>query len=447
MNGKKLLFVILPVILAISCLVSCGEEPPGNGSTATTTTGAAVDYVSQLKLQLGSSTRKQEVTVRTFVDGDTTHFNVPASVMDTGVFKARYLAINTPESTGKIEEWGKAAAAFTRAKLESADSIILESDDENWNADSTGGRYLVWVWYRPAGQSEYRNLNLEILQNGLCIASSTANNRYGDICVRALNQAKSHKLKVHSGQKDPDFYYGDAQELTLMELRTNMDTYLNQKVAFEGVITLNSNNSVYVEEFDPDSGLYFGISVYYGFGLSGGGLRVLTVGNRVRIVGTVQYYEAGGTYQISGLQYRDLKPNDPGNIQMISQGHSPAYVETSAQQFVNGKVELDLAEGKQTFDYAYLTMNTSISMKNLTVQSIYTTDNPDSSSNGAMTLTCLIDGVEVDVRTEVFHNADGSLITAETYQGKNINVRGIVDYYDGKYQIRVLTPKEIVINN
>ncbi len=434
--------LLLLVVLVLGCFAACNETPP-QGETPVEN----IDYVSQLKLDMNTSTLKQEVTVKTFVDGDTTHFYVPKDVMPDGVLKARYLAINTPESTGKIEEYGKAASAFTRSKLEGASSIIIESDDDKWNADSTGGRYLVWVWYKNSGDSDYRCLNLEILQNGLCIASSTANNRYGDICMKALTQAKAQKLKVHSGEKDPDYYYGEAKELSLIELRTNIETYKDQKVAFEGVVTLNNGASVYVEEYDPDTDMYFGITVYYGYNLSGGGLEILSVGNRVRIVGSVQYYEAGGTYQVSDVQYRERKPDDPSNLKLISQGHKPAYVETEAEKFVSGKVEIDFEDGKKSFDYSYLAMNTSISMKNLQVKSVYTTTNDSSSSKGAMTLTCMVGNFEVDVRTEVFYHEDGSLITAEEYKDKNIDVKGIVDYFDGQYQIRVLTPNDIKINN
>ncbi len=434
----KLISVLLLALVVIICAASCD-------SSEQEITEINVDYVEELKLDMGSSTLKQEVTVKTFVDGDTTHFNVPTTFDESGVLKARYIAINTPESTGKIEEWGKAAASFTREKLENAVSIIVESDDNNWNIDSTGGRYLVWVWYKSAGDSEYRNLNLEILQNGLCIASSTSNNRYGDICMNALNQAKAQKLKIHSGEKDPDFYYGDAHELSLVELRTNIDEYLNQKVAFEGVITLNDNASVYIEEYDPDTNMYYGISVYYGYGLSGGGLEVLSVGNRARIVGTVQYYEAGGTYQVSGLQYRQMKPDDPSNIQKISDGHSPAYVNVDVDTLLNGKINIELEDGTKTFDYAYIAMNTSVTLEDLKVKDIYTTDDPNSSSLGAMTLTCERDGVEITVRTAVLRDESGSLITADAYEGKTIDVRGIVDYFDGRYQIKVLSKNDITI--
>ena len=98
-----------------------------------------------MKLDRNSGTLQQEVTVKTFVDGDTTHFDLTSPIDGSNVVKARYLAIDTPESTGKIEEWGKKASKFTRSKLENATSIIIESDNATWNVDSTGGRYMLWI--------------------------------------------------------------------------------------------------------------------------------------------------------------------------------------------------------------------------------------------------------------------------------------------------------------
>ena len=406
---------------------------------------SARDFASEVKLNMRSDTLKQEVSIHGFVDGDTTHFNVPTSVVDTGILKARYLAINTPESTGKIEEWGKKASNFTREKLSGATSIIIESDNSTWNLDSTGGRYLVWVWYRTSETEEYRNLNIEILQNGLAIASSTANNRYGTVAMAALNYAKEQKLNVYSGQKDPDFYYGDAVELTIKELRCNVEQYNGIKVAFEGVITANDGASVYIEDYDPDTGLYYGISVFYGYNLPGKGLDILSVGNRSRIVGSVQYYEAGGVYQVSGLTYRQMKPKDPGNIQKISDGHTGAFTLTDAATFLDGKVVVEDDAGKKEFDYAYLALFTTIEIHNLKVRSIRTTDDPASSSYGAMTMICEADGREIRVRTAVLTGSDRKLITPDAYLGKVIDVRGIVDFYDGSYQIKVLTAGDITI--
>ena len=437
----RVLSLCLIGALLLGASVGCGAKDGAEGESKT----GYIDYAASIKLDMSSDTVKQEVTVKSFVDGDTTHFYVPESVSAGGVLKARYLAVNTPESTGKIEEWGKTAAGFTREKLENAAAILVESDDANWNLDSTGGRYLVWVWYKPDAASEYRNLNVELLQEGLAIASNSANNRYGETCMAAIAQGKTEKLHIHSGQKDPNFPYGQAQELTLKELRTNIGDYEGTKVAFEGVITKNDSNTVYVEEYDAETDMYYGMTVYYGYALNGTGLQILSAGNRVRIVGTVQFYETGGTYQVSGLEYSPMRPDDPANIKKLGEGFAPAYVPVTADRFIGGTVELTVNEAPKSFKFAELALNTSVSMSGLLVKSVYTTDNEESSSNGAMTLTCELDGKTISVRTIVLRNAAGEMITANMFENKTIDVKGLVDLFDGTYQIKVFSIDDITI--
>ena len=418
------------------------QVPPTDADPAGT-----VDYAGTLKLDMNSSTAKCEVTVKSFVDGDTVHFHVPTDVMEDGVLKARFLAVNTPESTGKIEEYGKAASNFTKEKLSGATSILIESETGTWDPDSTGGRYLAWVWYKTAGDEDYRNLNVELLQTGLARPYNAFGNQYGETCMAAVDQAKREKKNLHSGEPDPDFYYGGIVELTLKELRTHIESYEGMKVAFTGVVTMDSgSNGIYVEEYDPETERYFGMYVYYGFNLSGPGLDAISVGNEARIVGSVQYYEGGGTWQVSDLNYRLMKPDDPGNVQKLSEGHLPAYVLTEADTFVNGEVVLETEEGELRAPYALLAMGTSVEMRGLTVRDVYTTENEDSSSKGAMTLTCEKDGVTVTVRTAVLRDGSGELITAERYQGKTIDVKGIVDLFNGTYQLKVFAPDQITIH-
>ena len=167
---KRLLSLLVVLCLIIGCFVGCkGKDGSGN----------FVDYVAETKLDQDSDTKKIEVTVKSYIDGDTTHFNAPSDIAENGVLKARYMGVNTPESTGKIEEWGKKASNFTKEKLMNAKSIIVESNDDKWNVDSTGGRHLVYVWYKPADSDDYRCLNLELIQNGLSIACGTTADRYG----------------------------------------------------------------------------------------------------------------------------------------------------------------------------------------------------------------------------------------------------------------------------
>ena len=442
---RKLLVFFLLTSLFLS---ACGSEPAptaGEEAPVETTVGVFEDIAATLMLDMDSETAKQEVTVKNFVDGDTVHFHVPESVMADGVLKARFLAVNTPESTGKIEEYGKAASNYTREKLSAATSILIESETAGWDSDSTGDRYLVWVWYKGAEDQPYKNLNVELLQEGLARPNSSSENRYGETCMAAIAEAKNWKKNLHSGEPDPDYYYGDAVELTLRELRTNIADYSGMKVAFSGIVTANSGTQgIYVEARDPESGLYSGMYIYYGHGLNGPGLDILSVGNEVRIVGTVQYYEGGGTWQVSDLNYRMMQPDDPGNIQKLSSSHSPAWVLTDPDTFVNGEVSVVLEEETITMPYGEYVMGTSVQMQDLTVVDAYTTSN-GGSSDGAMTLTCEADGVTVTVRTAVLLDENNERITADAYLGKTIDVKGIVDLYDGTCQIKVFAANNITI--
>ena len=100
----------------------------------------------------------------------------------------------------------------------------------------------------------------------------------------------------------------------------------------------------------------------------------------------------------------------------------------------------------QTYDYAALAIYSSISMEGLTVKSVSTTTNEDSSNFGAMTLTCVANGVTVKVRTTVFRDANGERITAEYYEGKTIDVKGIIEFFMDGYQIKVFSPDDIIIH-
>lgn len=456
---KKLAPALALIILAL-CIFGCtpqkdkdalptpvqtdaAQTPPVSSAPEAAPSPAAaasesIDYAASVKPS-GADTAKQEVTVKSFVDGDTVHFLVPESIMPSGVLKARFIGIDTPESTGKIEEYGKAASEFTKEKLSRAHSIMIESDDGNWDFDSTGGRYLVWVWYKAEKAGEYRNLNIELLQNGLARAYSSANNRYGSTCTAAINQAKANKLNLYSGEKDPDFYYGDAVELTLKELRCGIEGYNGKKVAFEGVITINSGNGVFIEDYDAETDRYYGISAYYGYGLSGAGLDILSVGNRARIVGTVQYYEAGGCYQVSGLSYRQMKPDDPNNLQKLSEGNAAGYVSISADDFASAMVSIETEAGAAEYKLSDIAMNTTVEMDGLTVQSVYVAE------NGCATLTCAAGDAEVTVRLEPL-KVNGEAFDPNTLSGKTIDVRAAVDMYDNAPQLHVFTAEGISIH-
>lgn len=446
----RLTSLLLLVCILASMLASCsildgllGKEPDEGEPEE----HVHVDYAGTTKLDMESTSAKTEVLkVHMYIDGDTTHFKVDPSVVSEGILKARYISINTPESTGKIEEWGNDAAAFTKEKLEGADSIILESDtdDGKWNIDSTGERRVVWVWYRTAGTDTYRNLNIEILQNGLAFASNSANNRYGDVCMKAIEQARVEKLYIYSDNLDPDFPYGDPQPMLLRDIRLNIEDHYYMNVYFEGNVIYDDGGTLYIEEYDETTGMYHGITAYYGYSLQGDGLVAVRVGNRVRIVGVITYFEGGDIWQVSDLYYNPYNPDDVRCLEVVEVGgHTAAYPLTSAETFLGNKtVTVDGAT--KTYKYAELALNTSIRMEGLEVTRIYTTNN-GGNNDGAMTLTCKSGDKTITVRTSVLLDENGKLVTASYFQGKTINVNGVVEEYEGEYQIKLFSLANVEI--
>ncbi len=450
---NKLLICVLVIALLVTVFAGC---QPGQETSTGEPTPEWKDLVATVKFDPNSGRAYQEVTVKLFVDGDTTHFNVPTSVNDTGVLKARYLGINTPESTGQIQPWGKKASNYTKDALSKATSIIIESDTATWNPDSTGERYLVWVWYKTAENAEYRCLNMEILQEGLAVASKSSDTVYAEICTKILDQAVQHKKYVHSQEQDPDFYYGSAIPVTLRELKTNIETYKDLKVTFEATVVRNVDKTAYVEALDEETGLYFGMQIYYGFNLDYFGEEILSVGNHVQIVGNVQYYEAGGTWQISDIRYRPTMPDHEENIQLLGQGDPAAYQELTVDRLLNGTVEVEVTvtdeAGEETLekkdlDVGFLTMHSTATLKNLTIKSIYTT-NSQTDSNGAMSITCVDEnGIEIILRTVVLKDADGKVITADAFPvGSVLDAKGVVDAYEGEYQLKIFSAADLELH-
>ena len=442
----RIISVVLLICAFVSSFASC-QLTFGPSTTTQQGNGPAemVDYVSQVKLDLASSRARQEVTIHMHIDGDTTHFNLTTPIDGSKILKARYLGVDTPESTGAIEKWGKKASNYTKEKLTSATSIIIESDTHTWNTDSNG-RHLVWVWYKNDSMTDYSLLNLELLQTGLAKPKGT-DNVYGTYCFDAYMQARAHKLHVFGNDVDPDFYIGEAIPVDLLELATNPEKYNGKKVVFEAVITRDYGNSIYLQAYNAETGMYHAIGAYYGYSFSG--MDQLQLGNLMKIVGTVSYWEGGGTYQVSDLKYNAFSPKPEENIAIIEKNHEVVYTLTTPEEFCTGKREVIVLndEGEEVlkeFSYAELALNTAIEMHDLKVTDIWTTINSESSA-GAMTLTCTADGYTITVRTEVLKDANGNLITEEYFEGKTIDVKGLVAYYNGNYQIKLISVNDVVV--
>lgn len=440
------IFVSLLCALLFLLPVFAGCAPEGGGD------GDFVDYAGELKLDLGDPTsKKQKVTLRLLVDGDTTHFDPVDHKEDfaetQNYIKARYLGINTPESTGKIEKWGKTASLYVKSKLGDAVAIYVESNDTHWNVDSTGERYLLWIWYVPAGQdasdvNNYRNLNIELLQNGYGRGSGIPGSRYEEVATKALNQAQALKLHVFSAPSTVDENYFDdpAVHVSMQELRFHPEQYLDKNVRVEGTVIARFGSSAYIEDYDAEHNVSYGIGAFYGYNPDEL-LDILAIGNRVSVRGKVTAYQ--GVYQISDLSYDAFDPKNVNNtFRVEGETAETPFKVTKASDIVDGTGEVEVwlpvvgedgetTDEKFTLDSREAIMSTSVTVENLKIKSMYTTNN-GGKSDGAISITCEAeDGTEIVIRTEVLKKSDGkTLVTEADFEiGEHITVKGIVDKY------------------
>ncbi len=163
-----------------------------------------------------------QVQLSACIDGDTATFREG----DLRI-RLRFIGINTPESTGKIDPWGKTASRFTCQKLSSAAEIVLENEVSLFGKfDNTGTRYLGWVWYRPSQGEPFRLLNLELVElaysrNFMFISESKYFNQFREAQLKTENSNR----RVY-GEVDPSYDYSTtAQELTLKEIHDNFEEY------------------------------------------------------------------------------------------------------------------------------------------------------------------------------------------------------------------------------
>lgn len=135
--------------------------------------------------------KKLEVTLDKCVDGDTAWFN-----LDNERIKTRFLAINTPESTNKIEAYGKEASNYTCNMLTNAKKIEIEYDSNSDKFDKYD-RHLVWVFVDDTLLQE------KLLEAGLAeIKYIYGDYKYLDELKKVESTAKKNKIGMWSDSKD-----------------------------------------------------------------------------------------------------------------------------------------------------------------------------------------------------------------------------------------------------
>ena len=432
-----------------------------------------VDYVSQVKLDLAKSNWENTdfletgcgvVTLKNGVDGDTAHFYTK----NNKVISGRFNGVDTPESTGKLEEWGKAASRYTTGLLENAKTILLETDRGPTNgAPTTGtegdsnGRYMVWVWVSDRTIEEedgsgFMLVNLGLVQNGLSPAKSISGTYYKDVFLDADAQAQKLGLYIWSKEKDPDFNYGGAINITLKEFWSDPEQYNGGYYCFEGIVTNKVGDDAYVEYYEANEITgemeRFGMFIFtmYAHGSS----KYLKVGRKLHIVANISL--RFGNYQAHNTEFplTSSSANPEKHTYIIG---TETY-EIMAPTLLTGQ-EFNSEENK------YKNMNSIVQIENLTVTGGYgglfeidktTGENYD---DNAMTLYCKDENNQsVQVRIDdsaTVKNTDGGTIKTYTYfkklsdNGVKFTFKGYKQRYESEtsgkvtYQLMLYSDEDI----
>ncbi len=244
-NIKKIIIMLLVMAFAI-ILVACEDEEITELDTRYTD-GQKMDFSFSGKEFVTNGIG--EVTLNHVVDGDT--MSVFTSGV-TGSISIRFLGINTPESTGSIEAWGKAASTYAKGILNKAKSIVLEAEGER--KDSNGTRWLAWVWYIPEDGTEYRLFNLEEVEMAYTKYVQKVDSKYHNVMKQANDKTKPTGLRVW-GEQDPNFSYStEVIETTLLNIWFNNDVYQDAqffKVKVRLVRTVGNN--MFLEDAEEES--------------------------------------------------------------------------------------------------------------------------------------------------------------------------------------------------
>lgn len=359
---KKIICIALVLVMSLTAivLVACKDKIADNTEhfdeiTKTLTLNKSYEGKNFLTQGIGKA------TVDAYTDGDTARFRL---VPSGDVISVRFYQIDTPESTSNVEKWGKAASAFTKSCLMSATEIVLEATADRAQHDSYGSRYLAYVWYKPAGQSNFKCLNLELVENGYTENKgvNTADYPYYSYFKKANDFAKSIQLRLYSKLDDPS-YSTDPLDMTFAEFYANTDLFYNADMeAGAKIKTVAYLKSLYVSpsgtytftaaQYNPETGKELTMNVYAGY--VSASASSMQLGQLYTIYGTIQNHY--GTWQITGLSYDELYTTMPGltvvkqknyyvtfnsSLEFISQYNTSLFTDVTV-------VSTDVTDGKLT---------------------------------------------------------------------------------------------------
>ncbi|MFA6820220.1 MAG: thermonuclease family protein [Bacteroidaceae bacterium] len=404
MKNKKILTLSIACLAAIG-MTGCDDisttsvsETTENGTSETTSLAEWVDYSSPIVLDHDYKNHDfytdgiGQMTLKTCIDGDTAHFYPSVRTTSSDIVKSRFYGIDTPESTGQVEEWGKAASNFTKEKLNTAaqyGTIVVSSPFSEYSTpetDSTGTRYLSLIWVNydtpDADYTDLVLLNLDIVQEGYSYVKGVSDiPDYANTFYAAEAQAKAYKLNLFSDEKDPLFNYGDYVDTSLLDIKKEIEkeiddpnyknAYDNVKVRIQGTVAGYSNNVLYLQSyFSTDNGgrnggEYAGINIFCG--MTTIPTKFKTINTYIEVCGLALDSATFG-FQISDVTFKRSSTNPDDATVLIT-------AEDNTDEF---KLHTFEKTAKELEDSKYDCLNCSISVTDkVVVDSFYINDSDE----------------------------------------------------------------------
>jgi endonuclease YncB( thermonuclease family) len=457
MNKRFLTLALIPFIFLSGCGPATSSSAPKeeidyahNGSVT-----LPLDYQGKDFYKDGIG----EVTLVTPIDGDTAHFSPVIKTTSSETIKSRFWGIDTPESTGQIQEWGKSASNFTKEKLKAASAngtIVVSSPFTEYKApeyDSTGTRFVSLIWIntekKSAPMAELTLLNLWIVQDGFSWVKNVADMpAFSDTFYAAEAQAKDFKLHLFSGEKEPGFNYGDFQNVSLLELKnellltmadnTHVNKYDGAKVTVTGTVAGYAGNILYIESYFDSStgstkegGEYAGINIFTGMTTIPS--KFSTVNTYIQVSGFAENSENFG-FQITGATFPRSSTGTAGEAEVLisakdnTEEYSLKYFEYRADAAVEG-TETVLTKGN----------NDALFCATKIKGNLYCTGGYDSSDKGEHTLYLSYNDANgarmfftVYIPFVYKPDATNPLLTYDTFEsfkGHTYTLQGILGYH------------------
>ena len=253
------------------------------------------------------------------------------------------------------------------------EDLALESTDQGTYPATTDGnqRSLAYVWYSTVDRAacadlqefkdSFRCLNLEMVYQGFSFGvgsrESTSDYIYRMFDAAHLSAQANHR-HIFSGLEDNNYYYYEekpVQELTLEQLYKSAQkdsdiqyypesSFRDKKTLYKitGFVSRKLATAFYIQDKAEYSADDIAAGKCYGLYVFTYSETPIAVGDEVEVIGAISSY--GGTFQMQGISYHDLKIDKNRDTTIKSSGHEIVPIQLTGKQFNEKKFPQVLVE-------------------------------------------------------------------------------------------------------